>query len=165
MHVPFQWGSIALYCVRIAGDTVYTGIFKTAYFCYAVKETGTKGTLELMKYAVLDFETTGNQSSDEIIQAGLAIIDEDLKVSRVYSSYVKPGIPIPPFITGLTGISEDDVKDAPDLDEVMMEMVPLLDDAVLVGHNVAFDFNYLQSALDKTGYLPFTGRILDTMDF
>ncbi|MEF2964314.1 ATP-dependent DNA helicase DinG [Paenibacillus sp. M1] len=118
-----------------------------------------------MKYAVLDFETTGNQSSDEIIQAGLAIIDEDLKVSQVYSSYVKPGISIPPFITGLTGITEEDVKDAPELDEVMMEMVPLLEDVVLVGHNVAFDFNYLQSALDKSGYLPFTGRILDTMDF
>lgn len=118
-----------------------------------------------MKYAVLDFETTGNQSSDVIIQAGLAIIDEDMTVSRVYSSFVKPGIPIPPFITSLTGITEEDVKDAPDLDEVMMEMVPLLNDTVLVGHNVAFDFNYLQSALDQTGYLPYTGRILDTMDF
>ncbi|MGZ7445405.1 ATP-dependent DNA helicase DinG [Paenibacillus sp. TH7-28] len=118
-----------------------------------------------MKYAVLDFETTGNQSSDEIIQVGLAIIEPDKSISQVYHSFVKPGIPIPPFITGLTGITEDDVKDAPDLDEVMMEMVPLLNDVVLVGHNVAFDFNYLQSALDKTGYLPFTGRILDTMDF
>lgn len=118
-----------------------------------------------MKYAVLDFETTGNQSSDVIIQVGLAIIDDSLTVSRVFHSYVKPGIPIPPFITKLTGITEDDVKDAPELDEVMMELVPLLDDAVLVGHNVAFDFNYLQSALDKSGYLPFTGRILDTMDF
>ncbi|GGH24154.1 ATP-dependent helicase DinG [Paenibacillus segetis] len=124
-----------------------------------------KGTYELMKYAVLDFETTGNQPSDEIIQVGLAIIDEDLSVSKIYSSYVKPNVAIPPFITGLTGITEDDVKDAPDLDMVMMEMVPLLNDVVLVGHNVAFDFNYLQSALDKTGYLPFTGRILDTMDF
>lgn len=129
-------------------------------------ETGTKGTMEQkMKYAVLDFETTGNQSSDEIIQVGLAIIDHNLAVSQVYHSFIKPTIPIPPFITGLTGITKDDVKDAPDLDEVMMEMVPLLNDVVLVGHNVAFDFNFLQSALDKTGYLPFTGRILDTMDF
>lgn len=118
-----------------------------------------------MKFAVLDFETTGNQSSDVIIQVGLAIIDEHSTVSQVYRSFVKPGIPIPPFITGLTGITEDDVKDAPELDDVMMEMVPLLEGAVLVGHNVAFDFNYLQSALDQTGYLPFTGRILDTMDF
>ncbi|WP_059052581.1 ATP-dependent DNA helicase DinG [Paenibacillus senegalimassiliensis] len=118
-----------------------------------------------MKYAVLDFETTGNQSSDEIIQVGLAIIEPDKSISQVYQSLVKPSVPIPPFITGLTGITEEEVKDAPDLDEVMMEMVPLLNDVVLVGHNVAFDFNFLQNALDQTGYLPFTGRILDTMDF
>lgn len=118
-----------------------------------------------MKYAVLDFETTGNQSSDEIIQVGLAIIDHDSTISQVYSSYVNPGISIPPFITGLTGITDQDVESAPSIDEVMMEMVPLLDDVVLVGHNVAFDFNFLQQALDRCGYLPFTGRILDTMDF
>lgn len=46
-----------------------------------------------------------------------------------------------------------------------MEMVPLLNDVVLVGHNVAFDFHFLQNALDRCGYLPFTGRILDTIDF
>ncbi|WP_339168840.1 ATP-dependent DNA helicase DinG [Paenibacillus sp. FSL H7-0943] len=118
-----------------------------------------------MKFAVLDFETTGTQSVGEIIQVGLAIIEEDRSISRVYGSYVKPGTPIPPFITGLTGITEDDVKDAPELDEMMMELVPLLDDVVLVGHNVAFDFHFLQNALDRCGYLPFQGRILDTIDF
>ncbi|AWB44977.1 ATP-dependent helicase DinG [Paenibacillus sp. CAA11] len=118
-----------------------------------------------MKYAVLDFETTGNQSSDKIIQVGLAIIDHDLQVTQVYGSYVNPGMPIPPFITGLTGITDEDVAQAPGIEEVMMEVVPMLDDVVLVGHNVAFDFNFLQNALDQSGYLPFTGRILDTMDF
>ncbi|MGM1020524.1 MAG: ATP-dependent DNA helicase DinG [Bacillota bacterium] len=118
-----------------------------------------------MKFAVLDFETTGTQSADDIIQVGLAIIDHDNSISRVYGSYVNPGRSIPPFITGLTGITDDDVKDAPPLEEMMMELVPMLDDVVLVGHNVAFDFNFLQNALDRCGYLPFTGRILDTMDF
>lgn len=118
-----------------------------------------------MKFAVLDFETTGTQSVGEIIQVGLAIIEEDRSVSRVYGSYVKPGTPIPPFITGLTGITDADVADAPELDEMMMELVPLLDDVVLVGHNVAFDFHFLQNALDRCGYLPFQGRILDTIDF
>lgn len=118
-----------------------------------------------MKFAVLDFETTGTQSVGEIIQVGLAIIEEDRSISRVYSSFVKPGTPIPPFITGLTGITDEDVADAPELDEMMMELVPLLDDVVLVGHNVAFDFHFLQSALDRCGYLPFQGRILDTIDF
>ncbi len=118
-----------------------------------------------MKFAVLDFETTGTQSDGEIIQAGLAIIDHDYSISQIYSSYVNPGVPIPPFITGLTGITEEDVANAPSLEEMMMEMVPLLNDVVLVGHNVAFDFHFLQNALDRCGYLPFTGRILDTIDF
>ncbi|NMO98010.1 ATP-dependent DNA helicase DinG [Paenibacillus lemnae] len=118
-----------------------------------------------MKFAVLDFETTGSQSSDEIIQAGLAIIEEDRTVSRIFGSLVNPGIPIPPFITGLTGISNEDVADAPSLEEMMMQLVPLLDDVVLVGHNVTFDFNFLQNALDRCGYLPFSGRILDTIHF
>ncbi|CAM2796596.1 ATP-dependent DNA helicase DinG [Paenibacillus sediminis] len=118
-----------------------------------------------MKFAVLDFETTGNQSSDEIIQVGLAIIDHDLSITRIYHSFVNPGMPIPPFISQLTGIHDEDVANAPGLDEVMMEMVPLLDDVVLVGHHVAFDFNFLQNALDRAGYLPFRGRILDTIDF
>lgn len=118
-----------------------------------------------MKFAVLDFETTGNQSADEIIQVGLAIIEEDRSISRVYGTYVNPGIPIPPFITSLTGITDSDVADAPELEDMMMELVPMLDDVVLVGHNVAFDFNFLQNALDRCGYLPYSGRILDTMHF
>jgi len=118
-----------------------------------------------MKFAVLDFETTGNQSADEIIQVGLAIIEEDQSISRVYGSYVNPGIPIPPFISNLTGITNGDVENAPSLEEMMMELVPMLDDVVLVGHNVSFDFNFLQNALDRCGYLPYSGRILDTIDF
>lgn len=118
-----------------------------------------------MKFAVLDFETTGTQSTDDIIQVGLAIIDHDLSISQIYGSYVNPGKSIPPFITGLTGITDEDVADAPQLEDMMVELVPLLNDTVLVGHNVAFDFNFLQSALDRCGYLPYQGRILDTMDF
>lgn len=117
-----------------------------------------------MKFAVLDFETTGTQSTDDIIQVGLAIIDHDLSISTVYSSMVKPGVPIPPFIEGLTGIKNEDVENAPELDDVILEMIPLLEDAVLVGHNVGFDLGFLQRALDQTGYLAFTGRVLDTMD-
>jgi ATP-dependent DNA helicase DinG len=118
-----------------------------------------------MKYAVLDFETTGNQSADEIIQVGLAIIEDDQSISRVYGSFVNPGISIPPFISKLTGITESDVENAPSLEEMMMELVPMLDDVVLVGHNIAFDFNFLQNALDRCGYLPYSGRLLDTIDF
>lgn len=117
-----------------------------------------------MKFAVLDFETTGGQAEDQIIQVGLVII-EDQQIIKRYSSFVKPTIPIPPFITGLTGIDDNSVADAPDLEQVIMELQPLLHDSALVAHNVGFDLAFLQRALDSSGYLPFSGLVLDTIDF
>ena len=117
-----------------------------------------------MRFAVLDFETTGNQPGDEIIQIGLVILNDQLQLEQEYHTFVRPTINIPEFITQLTGIDNEMVKDAPDLDEAMTGMVPLLNDVALVGHNVAFDYQFLRNALEQTGYLPFTGRILDTIE-
>ncbi|TVY04603.1 ATP-dependent DNA helicase DinG [Cohnella terricola] len=118
-----------------------------------------------MKFAVLDFETTGMSSDkDEIIQTGLAFIDEAGAVCSTYASFVRPSKPIPAEITRLTGISDADVASAPELGEMLNEIVPLLQDAVLVGHNVGFDAHFLQAALDSSGYLPFAGRMIDTVE-
>ncbi|MBD2869697.1 ATP-dependent DNA helicase DinG [Paenibacillus arenilitoris] len=117
-----------------------------------------------MKFAVLDLETTGHGRSDDILQVGLVIVSEELDVIDTFSSYVRPNIPIPAFITQLTGIEESDVADAPELHEVLVRLIPLLDDAVLVAHNVGFDAGFLNQALDRCGYYPFAGRRLDTIE-
>jgi ATP-dependent DNA helicase DinG len=118
-----------------------------------------------MKFAVLDFETTGMSSDkDEIIQTGLALIDEAGTVCSSYARFVRPNAPIPSDITRLTGITDEDVSSAPELEEMLTEIVPLLQDVILVGHNVEFDAQFLQTALDRSGYLPFTGRMLDTVE-
>ncbi|MFD0711194.1 ATP-dependent DNA helicase DinG [Paenibacillus sp. GCM10027626] len=117
-----------------------------------------------MNYAVLDLETTGNGAGDEIIQIGLVLLNEAMETLKVYSSFVKPTIPIPPFIAQLTGIDDEMVEAAPSLEEVMLEVVPLLTDAILVAHNVGFDAGFLNQALDRCGYMPFAGRRLDTID-
>ncbi|WP_341278126.1 ATP-dependent DNA helicase DinG [Paenibacillus sp. FSL H8-0537] len=117
-----------------------------------------------MKYAVLDLETTGHSASDDILQVGLVLLDDDLEVIHTYNSFVKPTIAIPPFITQLTGIDEAMVADAPELSDVLMDMIPLLDDAVLVAHNVNFDAGFLNQALDRSGYHTFAGRRLDTIE-
>ncbi|MBW5446599.1 ATP-dependent DNA helicase DinG [Cohnella sp. CFH 77786] len=118
-----------------------------------------------MKFAVLDFETTGmSEIRDEIIQAGLAVIDEAGTVCSAFASFVRPEKPVPAEITKLTGIRDEDVREAPEIEEVLARMVPYLQDAVLVGHNVEFDARFLQAALDRSGYLPFTGRMLDTVE-
>jgi len=116
-----------------------------------------------MKYAVIDFETTGAGADDDIIQVGLVVMEGHQIIDK-YASLVKPSVPIPAMITDLTGISDDMVADAPDLSEVMSEIVPRIHDTVLVGHNIAFDFGFLQRGLEKTGYYPFGGRLLDTLD-
>ncbi len=117
-----------------------------------------------LKYAVLDFETTGPDLNDRIIQVGLALIDQG-QITDLYASFVNPGQAIPEVITRLTGITDDDVADAPELDEVMMELLPYLDGAVLVAHNALFDLGFLQRALIESGYEPFDGRVLDTLEF
>ncbi|WP_281887010.1 ATP-dependent DNA helicase DinG [Paenibacillus sp. YYML68] len=116
-----------------------------------------------MKFAVLDFETTGSTAADRIIQVGLAIV-ENMEITDRYTSLVNPGMSIPSSIIALTGLTDDMVKDAPTLDEVMAEVVPLLQDTALVGHNVGFDLAFLQRALDECGYFAYDGRTLDTLD-
>ncbi|MEX2416242.1 MAG: ATP-dependent DNA helicase DinG, partial [Paenibacillaceae bacterium] len=118
----------------------------------------------IRKYAVLDFETTGAESQDRIIQVGLAIV-EDGEITQTYSSFVRPGIPIPETISRLTGIVDSMVIDAPELDDVLIEMLPLLNHAILVAHNALFDLGFLQRALLEAGYEPYNGRVLDTIHF
>jgi len=118
-----------------------------------------------MRFAVLDLETTGDQPGrDEIIQVGLVIVN-DFEIEHTYASFVRPSAPIPPFIRSLTGITDDMVADAPEPDDVMNDIVPLLDGAVLIAHNAMFDVAFLQRALGNAGYPAFAGRILDTLDW
>ncbi|RKD25750.1 ATP-dependent helicase DinG [Ammoniphilus oxalaticus] len=117
------------------------------------------------KFLVVDFETTGNKpkDGDQIIQIGAVLIEQGEIVSQL-STLVNPGIPIPPFIQQLTKINDAMVQDAPPIDEAIAKMLPLLDGAAFVAHNVHFDLGFLQAALSDAGYLPFTGPILDTVE-
>ncbi|MFD2672935.1 ATP-dependent DNA helicase DinG [Marinicrinis sediminis] len=116
-----------------------------------------------MKYAVIDFETTGSGHQDEIIQIGCTLIEHD-RITDQYSSFVKPVQDIPEMITQLTGITNEMVQEAPVLDEALRELLPYLEGAVFVAHHAAFDLGFLQRALDECGYAAFQGPVLDTVD-
>jgi ATP-dependent DNA helicase DinG len=124
---------------------------------------GHEGMTRSMKFAVLDFETTGSQPTDEIIQVGLAIIENDT-ITQTYGSFVNPGMPIPPFIEQLTGITDEVVEQAPVIDDILMQFYPLMADCILVGHQISFDLSFLQRTLGQCGYEPFSGPVIDTMD-
>jgi ATP-dependent DNA helicase DinG len=81
---------------------------------------------------------------------GLVTINH-MQIESVYSSLIRPSRSIPPFIQSLTGITDAMVVDAPELEEAVQEVLPLLEDCVLVGHNIAFDLSFLQWALNQCG--------------
>ena len=109
------------------------------------------------RYTIIDFETTGNspKNGDRIIQIGLAVIEDGVIVDR-YASFVNPEKSLPLFIQQLTGITDEDLKDAPLFEEVAPELLKRLDGAYFVAHNVRFDLNFMNAQLDASGYDPFT---------
>lgn len=116
-------------------------------------------------FIVVDFETTGTHAKqgDRIIQIG-AVTIEDGQIIEQFSTLVNPEQPIPPFITTLTGITNEMVADAPVMEEVLPAFLRLLDGRTFVAHNASFDLNFLQEALLSQGYYPFDGDSIDTVE-
>ncbi len=91
-------------------------------------------------YAVLDFETTGlnPKLGDRAIELGISLYSDDKEIDT-FSSLINPGMPIDPFITSLTGISNHMVGSAPTAKVVMSDALNFIGDAQLVAHNACFD--------------------------
>lgn len=96
-------------------------------------------------YVLLDLETTGATAhQDRITEVALVRVENGQEVVR-WSSLVNPGLPIPPFIERLTGISNAMVANAPPFETLAAHLFTLLGDAVLVAHNVRFDHGFLKN--------------------
>jgi len=119
----------------------------------------------LNRFIIVDFETTGShpRHGDSIIQIGAVVID-DGHITDTYSTFVNPGKPIPPFITSLTGITDEMVEHAPSIEDVLPDLLRLLDGRTFVAHNAFFDLQFLQDALLSQGYYAFDGYVLDTVE-
>ncbi|MCY4008211.1 MAG: exonuclease domain-containing protein [Anaerolineaceae bacterium] len=107
----------------------------------------------------LDIETTGlDPQRDHIIEIG-AVRSENGSETAVFQAFVNPGIPIPSFITNLTGIRDEDVAGAPAAAEVLPEFADFVGDRPVLAHNARFDLSFLQAggilqdnlALDTVG--------------
>lgn len=94
-----------------------------------------------MRYWVVDSETTGVSPEDKAVEVAGFLV-EDGNILKFHQSLVNPGIPIPPEASAIHHITDDDVKDAPDIDEAM---APFFDDdfELVAAHNAAFDKRYM----------------------
>lgn len=98
-------------------------------------------------FVVFDLETTGTSPAfDKIIEiAAFKIVDGVIK--EVFSTFVNPGIQIPAKITALTSITDEDVEDAPPIEDVLPDFQKFADGAILVGHNIGgFDIPFINNA-------------------
>lgn len=108
-------------------------------------------------YVFIDVETTGlSPTRDAIVQVS-ALRFFGQKAIDGLNSYVNPGCSIPREATKIHGITDDKVKDSPTIDKIKEPFLNLIKGAILVGHNVTFDLNFLDQAfhgaLDGVEYI------------
>ena len=99
--------------------------------------------LENREYVVLDLETTGLTPYREGITEIAAIKCNNGKILEEFQTLINPERHIPNWIVRLTWITNEMVADAPRIDEVMPRFSEFLGDAIIVWHNVSFDFRFL----------------------
>lgn len=114
-------------------------------------------------YVVIDVETTGlDPSVDCLIEiAALRIADNEVKES--FSSFVNPFMHIDTFITDLTGITNEQLLDAPAPKDALARFRDFVSDDIVVGHNVNFDINLLYDNFEKYLDKSFSNNYIDTL--
>ncbi|MBP9120846.1 MAG: GIY-YIG nuclease family protein [Ignavibacterium sp.] len=107
--------------------------------------------LEKASFCVVDVETTGlSANKNRIIEIALVKI-ENLKITDKLHYLINPQTYIPPFITSLTGIDNDDVIGAPIFSEIVDEIISFTDNTILTAHNFPFDSSFLNSEFTISG--------------
>ncbi|MFT4039839.1 MAG: exonuclease domain-containing protein [Thermomicrobiales bacterium] len=121
------------------------------------------GDSPLDEFVVLDVETTGLQASRQrIIEIAIVRMSHGV-VANQWESFCQPGRKVPAYITKLTGIDDERLDDAPAFGEIAETALELLEGAVIVGHNVAFDLGFLNEELKRVGREPVVNEHLCTL--
>lgn len=104
-----------------------------------------------MNYAIVDIETTGTYAASHSITEIAILLHDGEKVIDRYSTLINPGSTIAPFITRLTGITNEMLRTAPAFHEIAKKIWEMTDDAVFVAHNVNFDYSFIREEFKQLG--------------
>lgn len=115
-------------------------------------------------YVVFDVETTGLSSTyDTIIElAGVKI--QHGEVIDTFESFANPHRALPDKIIEITGITDDMLVDAPEVDGVLEKFHEWVGDSVLVAHNATFDIGFLNQGYAKIDIPKITNPYIDTLE-
>ncbi len=114
------------------------------------------------EYCVLDIETTGIPYRSEMITELGAIKIKNGEIIDEFECFVNPEKPIPYEVVQVTHITDDMVKSAKTIKDVLPEFIKFCGDNVLVAHNANFDIGFLRYQANKLG-LKFDNTYIDTL--
>ncbi|MGA9295659.1 MAG: exonuclease domain-containing protein [Ignavibacteriaceae bacterium] len=96
------------------------------------------------EFSVIDVETTGlSPRTNNIIEIGIVKIS-NLKIVEKYHSLLNPGRKIPYYISNITGITNDEIFNAPFFEEIAGKISNLISTSIITGHNISFDRSFLR---------------------
>jgi DNA polymerase III epsilon subunit family exonuclease len=106
--------------------------------------------LDEIAFAVVDVETTGMRAEGHrVIEVGVVVV-QGARREMVFDQLVNPRRPVPRAITGVTRITDADVRDAPTFDQIADDLLAVLAGRVFVAHNARFDWSFLAAELRRT---------------
>jgi DNA polymerase-3 subunit epsilon len=96
---------------------------------------------------VVDVETTGVRAFRGARIMEIAVVALDGTV--LFHSLVNPGMPIPQFVAGLTGIDAHMVRRAPAFEDIVDDLLAALEGCVFVAHNARFDWAFVSTEIER----------------
>jgi DNA polymerase-3 subunit epsilon len=128
-----------------------------------MKNSGTKRIFtNTFMFAILDTETTGGKPIDDRITEIAIFIHNGKRVVESFSTLINPCRKIDPFVSGMTGITNEMVADAPKFEEVAQKIWELTEGKIFVAHNARFDYGMLRNEYRRLGKI-FTRKQLCTV--
>jgi ATP-dependent DNA helicase DinG len=98
----------------------------------------------MISIVALDIETTGlDPQTDAIIEIG-AVRFEGNRIEDEFTTLINPGRHIPEFISGMTGITDEMVRQADHIRDILDKLVAFVGDAPILGHNIQFDLSFFK---------------------
>ncbi len=114
------------------------------------------------EFVAFDLETTGLSSrSDRIIEIGAVILRDGQEIDR-FQTFVDPERPLERKIVDLTGITDEMLRGAPKIEEVLPKFLAFIGGRVLVAHNSDFDTGFIRAECQRLGY-PYDYTAADTL--
>ena len=103
--------------------------------------------IEDAPFSILDVETTGfsPKFGDKICE--IAILRIEGEKEKIFHSLINPGFKIPEKVKSIHGITDDMVSSAPYFIEVIEDILNILKDSCIVGHNIYFDIEFLKNEM------------------